>query len=73
MGVDPDEWGKKFIQSLSVSQRNVLKGELVELVAAYPGKSTKGIRNAWTRLGAQSWPRSASLRLAIESWLKALG
>jgi hypothetical protein len=73
MGIEADQWGKEFIKSLSVVQRNVLRVELVELAAAYPGKSRKGLRSAWIRLGAAGWPRSADLQLIIESWLRALG
>jgi hypothetical protein len=73
MGIEPEDWGKEFIKSLSMEQTRVLRVELQELQTAYPGKSGKGLRNAWIRLGAAVWPRSANLRQAIESWLKALG
>ena len=46
-----------------VTKKRVLKMGLIELMAAYPGTSGKGLINAWIRLGAQSWPRSADLRL----------
>ena len=72
MGLEPDHWGKEFIKTLSKGQRRVLKVELLELVAAYPGKSEKGIRSAWARLGAAGWPHSADLRQVIHSWVKAL-
>jgi hypothetical protein len=73
MGVEPGEWGREFIRSLSVSQEGELKTELMELVATYPGKNGKGLMNAWIRFGAQSWPRSADLRQTIDSWIEELG
>jgi hypothetical protein len=73
MGIEPDQWGREFIKSLSVDQKSALRAELLELAAAYPGKSGKGLRNAWARLGAQCWPRSANLREMIDLWVKALG
>jgi hypothetical protein len=72
MGIEPEEWGKEFIKSLSAEERRVLRVELQELQAAYPGKNGKGLRNAWIRLGAESWPRSANLREMIGVWVKAL-
>jgi hypothetical protein len=39
MGIEADQWGKEFIKSLSAEQRRVLRVELLELEAAYPGKS----------------------------------
>jgi hypothetical protein len=72
MEVEPGEWGREFIRSLSVSQKGELKTELMELVATYPGKNGKGLMNAWIRSGAQSWPRSANLRQTIDSWVKEL-
>jgi hypothetical protein len=72
MGIEPDQWGREFIKSLSAEQRRVLRVELQELEATYPGKGGKGLRNAWIRLGAQCWPRSANLRGIIEVWVKAL-
>ena len=72
MGMEPEEWGKEFIKSLSVDQRRTLKVEWLELKAAYPGKSGKGLRNVWIRLGAQGWPRSANLRDTIQLWIEAL-
>jgi hypothetical protein len=72
MGMEADDWGKEFIKSLSAAQRRTLKVELLELAAAYPGRSGKGLLNAWARLGAQSWPRSANLRDTIQLWVEAL-
>jgi hypothetical protein len=72
MGIEPEQWGREFIKSLSAEQRRVLEVELLELVATYPGKSGKGLRNAWIRLGAGYWPRAANLRQTIESWVKEL-
>ena len=72
MEMEPEEWGKEFIKSLSADQRRVLKAELQALTTTYPGKSGKALRNAWIRLGAQSWPRSANLRDTIQLWVEAL-
>jgi hypothetical protein len=72
MGIEPEEWGREFIKSLSSDQRCNLKLESLELAAAHPGKSGKGLRNAWIRLGAQSWPKSADLRGIIQLWVEAL-
>lgn len=72
MEVEPDEWGREFIKALSSEQRRNLKLELLELAAAHPGKSGNGLRNAWIRLGAQSWPKSADLRGIIQLWVEAL-
>jgi hypothetical protein len=72
MGIEADQWGKEFIKPLSTGQRRVLRAELLEFMAAYPGTSAKGIRNAWVRLGAAGWPRSANLREMMDSWIKAL-
>jgi hypothetical protein len=72
MEAEPEEWGKVFMKSLSAAQRRVLRAELQELVAAYPGKNGEALRNAWIRLGAQSWPRSANLRETIGVWVREL-
>jgi hypothetical protein len=72
LGVDPDQWGKTFMRALSTAQRRALKVELQKFLAAYPGASTQGMRNAWVRLGAAGWPRSANLRRTIESWIETL-
>jgi len=72
MGIEPEDWGREFIKSLSAGQRRALKVELLELAAAYPGKSGKGLRNAWIRFGAQWCPRSAKLREMIELWVGML-
>jgi hypothetical protein len=73
IGIEPEDWGKEFIKSLSMGQRRALKVELLDLAAAYPGKSGKGLRNAWIRLGAQCWPRSADLGRMIVAWVEMLG
>ena len=70
--VDPREWGNEFIKRLSSAQRSALRGELLEFSAAYPGKSAKGVRSSWVRLGATGWPRAIDLRKTINSWVKAL-
>ena len=72
MGIAPEEWGREFIKSLTADQRRAFKVELLDLIAAYPGKSGKGLRNAWMRLGAQRWPRSANLRDTIQLWIGLL-
>jgi hypothetical protein len=72
MGMDPDHWGIEFLKSLTPNERRVLRVELQQLLGTFPGKSTKGLRNAWVRLGAESWPRNVNLRSAIDSWVKAL-
>jgi hypothetical protein len=72
MGMEPEEWGGEFIKSLSAEQRRTLRTELLELKAAYPGKSGEGLRNAWIRLGAQWCPRSAKVLEMIELWVQAL-
>jgi hypothetical protein len=72
MGKDAGQWGLEHIKSLSAQRRRILKAELQQFLKAYPGKSTKGARNAWVRLGAQSWPRSADLRAVIEFWVNSL-
>ena len=72
MGIEADQWGKEFIKPLSTGERRALRVELLELATAYPGKSGKGLRNAWIRLGAAGWPRSANLRETMDSWIKAL-
>jgi hypothetical protein len=72
IGVDPHEWGNEFIKRLSSAQRSALRDELREFLAAYPGKSAKGVRNAWVRLGATGWSRAIDLRKTINSWVKAL-
>src|SRR5882757_7936726 len=70
MGVEPDQWGKEFMRSLSTAQRHSLRLELIELLAAYPGKTGKGLCNAWIRLGAAVWPRGVDLRQTIDSWIE---
>jgi hypothetical protein len=72
MGVSPDQWGREFIKPLSGAKKRVLRDELHGFLAAYPGKSAKGVCNAWVRLGAAGWPRATDLRSTINSWIKAL-
>lgn len=72
MGVEPGEWGKTLMKSLSAEQRRVLRVELLELKAAYLGKSDKGLRNAWIRLGAAGWSSSTDLRQTIDVWIEEL-
>jgi hypothetical protein len=72
MGIEPEEWGREFIKSLSADQRRTLKVELLDLGAAYPGKSGKGLRNAWIRLGAAWCPRAAKVQDMIEVWVGML-
>src|SRR5258708_11449716 len=72
MGMEPEEWGREFIRALSADQRRTLLTELLDLKAAYPGKSGKGLRNAWIRLGAQWCPRAAKVREIIELLVEAL-
>ena len=72
MRMDPDQWGKEFIRPLSIAQRRVLRAELLEFSLTYPGKSAKGARNAWIRLGAAGWPRGTDLRKTINLWIDEL-
>ena len=72
MEVNADHWGIEFIKPLSIERKHALLDELREFSAAYPGKSAKGIRNAWVRLGASGWPAATDLRTTISSWIKAL-
>ena len=72
MGIGPVQWGEQFFKSLPVAEKRALKLELAQLLASYPGKSGNGLKNAWVRLGAQSWPKSANLKQVVESWLGSL-
>jgi hypothetical protein len=72
MGIEPEEWGKEFVKSLSAEQRRVLEVELQELQAAHPGRSGEGLRNAWIRLGAQWCPPAAKVQEMIELWVRML-
>jgi hypothetical protein len=72
IGMHPYQWGNEFIKRLSSAQRSALRDELLDFSAAHPGKSAKGVRNAWVRLGATGWPHAIDLRKTITSWVKAL-
>lgn len=69
---DLDDGVSEYTVTLTPARRLKLKGELEQLVSDYPGKESKGLRNAWFRLGAQGWPQRKDLRVEIEKWIRAL-
>ena len=62
--------GHAYLVQLSPSEREAVFMELRQFLAQFPGKSEAGLRNAWLRLGVQSWPRQGSTRAILESFLK---
>ena len=47
MDIEPEELGRLLIKSLSMSQKCEFKMGLIAILASYPGKSGKGLTNAW--------------------------
>jgi hypothetical protein len=68
-GVDVQTAAARHISMLSSKERQLLKEELVGFLAKHPGKSSKGIRNAWGKMGAQSWPRDPPIREVLNNIL----
>ena len=52
----------RHISTLNPEQRQLLKEELTRFLANHPGKSNKGITNAWAKMGAHSWTGDLTAR-----------
>lgn len=61
-----DDGVDRYIGGLSENRKAVLASELRELLNQYPGKSSKGLKNAWIRLGAQWWDKEKMPKLLHE-------
>jgi len=70
--VDENQGATEYLNALTPIQRATLRRELEGLLRDNNGKDQHGLRNAWSRLGAQWWPRNKDLRLAISAWIRAL-
>ena len=66
------EGATTHFRSLSSKRRLALRSELLALLAEHPGKSERGLLNAWHRLGAEHWRRGSSLRTELASWVTEL-
>ncbi len=49
-----------YLNTLQPERKKILISEIRQLLVDYPGKSNKGLKNAWLRLGAQWWDREKS-------------
>lgn len=71
-GIDVQAAAARHVAGLSRQERQLLIEELTRFLAEHPGKSDKGITNAWTKLGAQGWPRKPPTRAVLSRILSAL-
>jgi hypothetical protein len=55
LSINVETAAARHISTLSREQRQLLKEVLTRFLANYPGKSNKGITNAWAKMGAHSW------------------
>lgn len=46
-----------YLEQLTSQRKYNLSSELDSLLAEFPGKDSKGLKNAWLRLGAQWWDK----------------
>ncbi len=72
LGVDVQTAVARHISLLSCEQHQVLKKELTVFLANYPGKSDRGITNAWAKMGAQSWTGGPTAREMLNTILEML-
>ena len=62
----------RHVAGLSHKDRQLLIDELKRFLAKHPGKSNKGITNAWRKMGAQWWPRNPPTREVLSEILNTL-
>ena len=72
LGIDVQTAAVRHISTLTGEQRQLLKEALRMFLASYPGKSNKGISNAWAKMGAQSWPRDLTVKEMLNAILGML-
>src|SRR5277367_3837049 len=70
-GIDVQTSAARHVAGLSLKDRQLLIDELRRFLAEHPGKSNKGITNAWTKMGAQWWPRNPPTREVLNRILSA--
>jgi hypothetical protein len=46
-----------YVRQLSSQRKYKLSCELDSLLAGFPGKDSRGLKNAWLRLGGQWWDK----------------
>jgi hypothetical protein len=56
----------EYLGRIDRESRQQLAGALNELLSENPGRTGRGLRNAWLRLGAQAGPRPAAMRAWLE-------
>jgi hypothetical protein len=66
---DVETGGARYLEQLSVSERQAVLLALQELLTEHRGESEKGLRNAWLKLGVQAWPRRDSTRAILQSFV----
>jgi len=55
-----------YLGQISPQSKYNLSCELDSLLAEFPGKDSKGLKNAWLRLGAQWWDKDEMPTLLAE-------
>lgn len=61
--------GAEYLKQLKESERKDLLLALEALLAEHPGKSEKGLRNAWRKLGAQVCPPRGCTRAILQGFV----
>ncbi len=69
MGLSIDDAANGFFNSLTRVELSSLRKDLQKLIDENPGKKQKGLRKAWSRLGAQWWDEKKDLRASIIHWI----
>jgi hypothetical protein len=69
---DVQSGGKVRIEQLSSAEKKLLLSELATFLASHEGSSEKALRRAWTKLGAQYWPRRGNTQSMLAGFLSHL-
>ena len=72
MGLSIDDAANGFFKSLTRLELASLRNDLQNLIDENPGKKQKGLRKAWSRLGAQWWNERNDLRASIIQWINGI-
>lgn len=71
-GVDAQTAAARHVEGLSGKDRQLLIDELTRFLENHPGRSNKGITNAWIKMGAQWWPQGPPTREVLSRILGML-
>ena len=72
MGLSIDDAANGFFNSLTRVELSSLRKDLQKLIDENQGKKQKGLRKAWSRLGAQWWDENNDLRASIIHWINEI-